>query len=999
MCFKLRRILAASLLLLTSFFLKAQENAELSTNPPGVKWRQVNTPSFRILYAEGFDRQAQRMANTLETIHAPEARTMGGKARKISVVLQNRSAESNGFVTLAPRRSEFYTMSPQDYNSLGNNDWLDLLATHEYRHIVQFQHAARGFNRLVYWLFGNNALLGMASVAAPFWFWEGDAVATETAFTASGRGRIPNFNLAFNSNLNEGRIFDYHKQSLRSYKHFIPNHYVLGYNLVSYVRKRTNDPHIWEKITKRSWSLPFIPFCFSSAVKKETGKYLTDLYQEMAQDLSKEYQKKLEGISISPFTSLTHRKNKTYTNYQYPHEADGLNIISLKSGIGDIEQAVMTSADGEEFVLFTPGPVNKTGMWSYSKRRMAWTEYRYDPRWQARSFSVVTTYDFNTQKIKTLTKKTRYSGASISPDGSKIVTVESNHEYENKIVILDFESGEILRSFAVREGFVSMPAWDSEGKNIIALKTAKSNKNLVSYSLDGEEKIIGEFKTENIGYPTPHGNYILYNSPATGIDNIFAIDLRNGARFQLTSSRYGAYNPSVSADGKTLYYNDQSADGLDVASIPFEPQNWKPFTPQPVHSAAEVLAQQEGHEHLLDSVPNRNYPVKKYSRFRGLVNPYAWGPLATSTLAQASFGVHSQDLLSTTSVFAGLNYDVYAKTAGWGATLTYAGLYPIFDLSYNYTHRQTSDTWKTRRGDNTVYLDWNESVTSVGARVPWTLTSSRFHTYLTLGNKISIIKTSSFSNEVKNEAGRTVSKRNGRLAEIEPGFLYSYNDKVNENTPLYTNAASLAFSRTLKTSYRDFLYRWGQALNLEYYNTFESDYQGQQLAVRAAFYFPGLAKHHYLYGRANYQESFNSYQFNTYTFANHIFRPRGYAYPRDSEFYALSANYALPLWYPDIHAGPLLNIQRVKANFFLDYGKGSGSVYYYRVDRSTQRVTVYASDANAAYLSYGTEITFDVNVLRFLPQLDLGFRITNRQANPFNAGGTAVEFLINSIGF
>ena len=62
----------------------------------------------------------------------------------------------------------------------------------------------------------------MAQVAAPQWFWEGDAVATETAFTPSGRGRIPNFGLVLRTNLLEGRTFNYHKQYLRSYKHNIP---------------------------------------------------------------------------------------------------------------------------------------------------------------------------------------------------------------------------------------------------------------------------------------------------------------------------------------------------------------------------------------------------------------------------------------------------------------------------------------------------------------------------------------------------------------------------------------------------------------------------------------------------------------------------------------------------------------------------------------------------------------------------------------------------------
>ncbi len=203
------------LLTLIGLTLFAQESSVSATNPASLKWYQLNTPNFRLLYPQGFDVQAQRMANTLESIREPEAKTIGSLPKKISVVLQSQSALSNAFVSITPRRAEFYAMPPQDYNFIGNNDWLSLLAAHEYRHIAQFQHATRGFNKLFKYAFGYNVLAGMSYVAAPQWFWEGDAVATETAFTSTGRGRIPNFDLVFRTNLQEGRSFNYHKQYLR----------------------------------------------------------------------------------------------------------------------------------------------------------------------------------------------------------------------------------------------------------------------------------------------------------------------------------------------------------------------------------------------------------------------------------------------------------------------------------------------------------------------------------------------------------------------------------------------------------------------------------------------------------------------------------------------------------------------------------------------------------------------------------------------------------------
>ena len=308
----------------------------LDNNPTHLKWNQVNTPNFRVLFPRGFDQQAQRVANTLEHMHAAEARSLGTKPRRISVLLQNQSAISNGFVSILPRRSELYTMPPQDYNFLGTNDWLDLLTSHEYRHVVQYQHATRGFNRLLYYLFGSTTLAGMAHVAAPQWFWEGDAVAVETAFTPSGRGRIPNFGLVFRTNLLEGRTFNYHKQYLRSYKHNIPDHYVFGYYMVSYLRKKTNDPEIWGKISARSWSVPFIPFAFSNAIHKKTGLYVTDLYRDMAADLRNEWQQQIDKTPLTGFENVNQRKSKAYTDYLYPQALSDGGVIAMKLGIGNI---------------------------------------------------------------------------------------------------------------------------------------------------------------------------------------------------------------------------------------------------------------------------------------------------------------------------------------------------------------------------------------------------------------------------------------------------------------------------------------------------------------------------------------------------------------------------------------------------------------------------------------------------------------------------------------
>src|SRR5690606_30842767 len=182
--------------------------------------------------------------------------------------------------------------------------------------------------------------------------------------------------------------FNYHKQYLRSFKHNIPNHYVLGYHMVSYLRKRTNDPDIWEKITDRSWKVPFIPFAFSNAIKKETGLYVTQLYEEMAEDLQRQWHRQIDTLKLTPFETLNIRTTSTYTDYLYPQPMVDGSVLVKKEGIGDIEQFV-TIKDGRERPFFTPGYVNESGMLSARDGRVVWNEFGYDPRWRVRNYSLI----------------------------------------------------------------------------------------------------------------------------------------------------------------------------------------------------------------------------------------------------------------------------------------------------------------------------------------------------------------------------------------------------------------------------------------------------------------------------------------------------------------------------------------------------------------------------------------------------------------------------------
>ena len=151
-----------------------------------------------------------------------------------------------------------------------------------------------------------------------------------------------------------------------------------------------------------------------------------------------------------------------------------------------------------------------------------------------------------------------------------------------------------------------------------------------------------------------------------------------------------------------------------------------------------------------------------------------------------------------------------------------------------------------------------------------------------------------------------------------------------------------------------------------YSTPFGGDFSGFQFSGYGILYFPGIGKHHSIWGYGAYQytEIKNpekpGERVDNYFFRNSIPAPRGLSYPRLEHFYTASINYTLPLWYPDIALGPLLNIQRFRANGFLDYGYITSDIITYENE----------------YVSTGIELKVDFNIMRFYPQFDLGVRFT-----------------------
>lgn len=958
----MKRILLSIFLIFDSALIVAQESfSNLEQNPPSVKWSQIKTPHFRLIFPMSIESLGQRTANVLETVYLPVSQSLGKQPRPISIILQNQTSVSNGFVTLLPRRSEFFTTPPQDPNLLGNNNWLDLLAVHEFRHVVQNDKALTGISKLAYTLFGNNGLGLITSLSTPNWFKEGDAVGLESVLTPSGRGRIPSFDMALRTQLITRGAFSYPKSTGQSFKDFVPNHYVSGYFLTTYVKnKYGNDA--WDKILEKMYRFPFYPFSFSNSIKKVTGFRVEEIYSQALADIQKQWKEEQATIQESPLQYLA-SSAKYFTNYQYPQYLSDGRVLALKSGLDNIESFVILDKQGQEEKLIDLGIFNDAGMLSVQDTKVVWAEFEYDPRWGQRNYSVIKSYDLRYKKIKTLTHKTKYASPALSTDETKIACIESLPENKFAIVILDAQTGRLLQKIPNPDNaFYLHPRWSNTGE-LVAVQSKDTQKAIVIFEKDTYlPKIVVAPTNENLSHPVKIGEKVFFNSGVTGIDNIFVVNTSTNQRFQVSNRKFGAMNPTLSSDGKELLYNDFTPLGHRVGYVPFDENTLQPFNPQQTQAGryfGQILVKEAG-ENLLKSVPNVQYPVKPYSK-ANVFNIYSWGAVLNSTGNSLIAGVSSQDLLSTTSISAGYGYNANEQRGQLYANLSYQAWYPIIDFSFTSGSRKTSIYIDNDRTLDSLRSDtWNQQQMTLGLRIPLNLTQSKYLQAMSLGANFALTQVS----------GYNLPKR--YLSE-------SYNG--TNKSMIY----SISYTRQLKQSPRDIAPKWGQGLSFYYRKAFDSNIDGGLATLQGTLLVPGLLPHHSIRLRGGYQyqygfkDAIGAPNPNLYIFSSPISFARGFSYRNFENLNTFSADYRFPLANPDWGIGRWVYIKRLKTNLFVDMARGETN-YDFTVREGNRLVNYKGSDIGK-FTSLGIDFSAQFHFMRFSQTFEAGLRFVYLQQN------------------
>jgi Tol biopolymer transport system component len=943
----------------------------IGLNPPSIHWKYIENNAAKVIFPVGINNQAQRIANIIQQLSDSSYYSLGGTKGQISVILQNQSITPNAFVGVGPFRSEFYTNPPQD-NFGGAVDWNDLLTIHEYRHVQQLQNANRGIVKIGHALFGEYAWSVGAHLSLPPWFFEGDAVFTETALTSAGRGRMPYFEGEYRALLLSGNEINYEKNSAGSYKTFVPNIYNMGYHLTTALNRDYGQRIMGDLLSDalNYWTNGLF-FSFSKSMKKRTNLSTPRFYKQTMAHLKSDWEHKAAKLKLTESEQLNLKIKRNFTDYKNPHFLNDSSLIVEKSGFDQIPTYYQLSLNGNEKQLFHPGlysPFNAS--LSLDSSHILWAEKRFDARWGNVEYSNIMRYDLRTKLKNQLTTKARYFAPELSPTGLELIAVHSPADQYYALHLLDVADGRLKKIIKNTDNYqYAYPTWINEHR--LATIVRKSGRNAIQIiNRDTDQStLLSPWWIEHIAHLNYHDKYLFFDGIFNGINNIYAISIDDGQVYQVTSTLLGAVSPDVSPNGQYLTYSQYSINGYDAHITEINVANWKKIGA--INYSLIDNYQSTSKSDILTSIPTESYTVHDYKNTDGLKIHSRNLSYFTPDLG---INVFVDNKMATLSGIARYNYNLNEKGSTWSFGIDFAQYYPVINLSAEQSNRssylpvyfETEENNIKSPNLKVITQNWLEKDIAMGIRLPFNLTVDNFY------NKIWITQ-----------------KVHKRWVQFEDPLTGTDGTFLN-----YDLDVLMQFVR--RKAFQQINPRMGIVVASNYNKTIgQTPNASFSFLINSTIYLPGISRNHSFYTELAYHaEPFAS----SYKFLDNFRYARGYEKAPHDNIRSVGFNYSLPLCYPDLALGPIIFLKRIKTNLFYDLSISHLKQLSIKeitplTDVSFQGNVPLSSED---YRSMGMELTFDFRFLR-LVDLDLGVRFSHLLYA--DDSPNSFEFLLKSLSF
>lgn len=580
--------------------LTAAARPALAAGPydPTLTWHTLLSPRFAVHYPDGARNLGVRVSALAEEVLDDVGDLLGYVPDgRIEVVLIDNSDLANGSAQVSPQNTVRLILSaPTELTGLSSyDDWLRILLVHELAHICDIDQTW-GVTRALRYLFGKSI---QWNGFTPQFLSEGVAVYAETVLTPTGRGRSSYVAMVLRTaalenqflSIDQAHIF-HTDWPLGNGAYFYGGMFHLWLSQ-KYGREAVRDLH-------RAYASFPIPYVYYFGAREIFGKSLPALWDDWRQEETAFAQEVSDAViarGVTPSRQITfHGRNLTGVRYS----PDGSFLLFSRSSPKDGRTVRRIGRDGANDVALVLQTFSPRFSFTPDGAGFIYSQNAINERFN--DFNDLYRYNLDDGSIDALRdvdapgKSLRARDPAVSPDGNRVVFVQNllhqntlsvgtfvdEDKTEMRIRPLVAPAGDMQHAspqFSPDGAQIAVSTWFDNGYRDIVIIDANTGEQLrrVTYdeALDGNP----EWSSD--------GRFVLYESDADGISNLYAFELATGRYFRITRVVGGAFQPDVSPDGRHLAFRNAHAGGFDIHEMPYDPATWLPVRYDPAQGYRE----------------------------------------------------------------------------------------------------------------------------------------------------------------------------------------------------------------------------------------------------------------------------------------------------------------------------------------------------------------------------------------------------------------------------
>ena len=598
--------------------------------------------------------------------------------------MSDESGSPNGMAWVVPfDRMLLFPVVPDEIRGLeDSSDWLEMLFTHEYTHVLHLDRVS-GAPAGLRMLFGRHFLL-FPNTLQPGWITEGLATYVETDYQEGvGRGQSAYYRMLMRMEVARGlKPLRQVNLPLRSWPAGTTN-YLYGVYFFRYLEQTRGGRAIDRLVADYSDNL--IPFRINSNPRRYFGQDLEQLWQGFEHYLGSEFRPELERV-----------------------RREGVVKGEPVASPGDYGGMVRAVADGSVYFIHDDGYRQPQLMRWKNGQQLPLVELRKQARLDVHEQAGVLItqpeicneyniyydlyrYRSTTGRLERLSHCERIRWASWSPDGRRIVAVKAGSQ-GMELLLLDAAGGLLRRLWhGGPDVQLSQPDWSPDGRNIVAAWWRRGEGwSLRRFDLQRRrwETLIADGSVVAQPQYTPDGHQVLFVSDHGGIYNLRQLDLQRGEVNTLTRVEGGAFNPSQGSREGAIYYLNFGADGQQLYRL----------------AAPLAIPLVVGRVDAAQPLVQRDEPeltTSSYSPWASL-SPRYWFPhlVLSPDVTELGFSTSGQDALGIHGYALNIAWETGTEGVVGLFSYSYSNRFTLAASRYNnYQRSDNADLLRTRQRD------------------------------------------------------------------------------------------------------------------------------------------------------------------------------------------------------------------------------------------------------------------------------------------------------------